>query len=153
MLGLVERAGSSGIDCGTFKIDCSNAFGACNNACYWHNCIHGGNYLYRDDGEEDDEEKDDKAMAAKQAKNRAQSGQLTTSGYATCRIYPISQLMYDEFIIPPGSPGQNWDHTPLDLQADEWPMAAMTQYDYDINNPWPPRNSLRCIDGVQNGSM
>lgn len=140
-------ASGSGPDCGTFVMDCTKAFGACNNACYWQNCIHGGDYTYLDNGERKDD--GTKKMEEKQDANRAESGARTGAKRATCKVFPISQRIYDHFID-----GEiNWDYpNALKLETDEWPMAAMTQSDFDNRSPWPPRNSLRCIPKRENGS-
>jgi len=56
--------------------------------------------------------------------------------------------MYDDFVTD-----KNFYHyKDLNLETDEWPMAAMNQDSFNDKKPWPPRNSLRCIPEVQNGS-
>lgn len=37
-------------NCGVWKIDCAKAREACNNACFFQNCVHGGTFTYKDGG-------------------------------------------------------------------------------------------------------
>lgn len=119
------------IDCGTFIMDCSTARGACNNACYYQNCVKGGQTIrYQDYGDDEDTQYD----------NRVQAG-TKLSGGATCRSLPLSQRMYDQY--------PDWATALPNLQTDEWPMAATVQDDFQSG---VIRNTLRCIPGTENGS-
>lgn len=138
-------------NCGVYTIDCVLGPATCNNACFWHYCLqgYGDNYSYTDGGPEPDppeprSPKPDKPKrkskpTPKANKHRALSGVLVTKS-SPCRKMPMVQKLYDDFMND-----GNWNTWQgPDLEADEWPQAAMKQAPF-VNNAWPPRNSLRCI--------
>ncbi|KAL9629317.1 MAG: hypothetical protein Q9204_005341 [Flavoplaca sp. TL-2023a] len=121
---IVKRAGR---DCGIFEMDCVAAAGACNNACYFKNCINPNGYrmVYDATNTED--------------RNRAQSG-CTVGGLSICNQLPFSQVFHDPQNKIPGDTSVN---------CDEWPMATTKQTDFQ---PGTIRNSLRCMPGSENSS-
>ncbi|KAL8888575.1 MAG: hypothetical protein Q9192_006154, partial [Flavoplaca navasiana] len=121
---IIKRAGR---DCGIFQMDCVNAAGACNNACYYKNCINPNGYKMVYDATNTDE------------RNRAQSG-CTVGGVSICNQLPFSQVFHDPQNKIPGDTSVN---------CDEWPMATTKQTDFQ---PGTVRNSLRCIPGSENSS-
>ncbi|CAG8979639.1 hypothetical protein HYALB_00011523 [Hymenoscyphus albidus] len=114
-------------DCGTFKFKCNKSAGACNNACYFINCVNKGNNKF--------------TFGPNSVDNRVHSGCTTSRSSTLCKLLPISQRMWDR---------QPDDLAPKPLQCDEFPMNAFKQDAFKQGDT--PRNSLRCINGSQNGS-
>lgn len=114
-------------DCGTFKFKCKNMAGACNNACYYINCVNKGNANF--------------AWGSSPVDNRVHSGCTFTTKASICKLKPFSQRFWDR---------QLDDVAPKPLQCDEFPMNAFKQTEFQEGTV---RNSLRCINGGQNGSM
>ncbi|EOD50469.1 hypothetical protein UCRNP2_2738 [Neofusicoccum parvum UCRNP2] len=110
-------------------MDCSKSPEACNNACYYENCVEKKKITYKDSGSDDDN--DDARM---------NSGVGVAPATAVCRTYPIVQKMWDNF---PGGIGNK------ELDTDEWPMAQMLQDDFKQGTI---RNTLRCITSGDNRS-
>ncbi|PVI03235.1 hypothetical protein DM02DRAFT_626100 [Periconia macrospinosa] len=113
-------------DCGTFKFKCARAAGACNNACYYINCVNNKNAQF--------------AWGSSPVDNRIHSGCTTTTKSSLCRLTPFSQRVWDR------QPDSN---APKPLQCDEFPMNAFKQTEFKEGTV---RNSLRCINGGENGS-
>lgn len=109
---------------GTCKMSCKKSPQACQNACYYQNCIRAGqNVQYTEPG----------ANTA----NRAQAGVNVNLG-TPCSTWPFGQRFWD----PRGTNN-------LGLQTDEWPMNTMQRDDF---NPAAaaPQVALRCIPGDDN---
>lgn len=121
---------------GIFTLDCEEAAGPCNNACYYINCLNGGSNVFMSHGNDPDPN-------PKRKRNTARSGASVTGG-PPCRKLPFSQKFYDTY--------PNWQNMGVDeqLETDEFPMAAFKQQDFQLG-AWPPRNTLRCVPRVQNG--
>ncbi|KAF2821921.1 hypothetical protein CC86DRAFT_373160 [Ophiobolus disseminans] len=109
-------------DCGTWRMKCKNAAGACNNACYYINCINGKNNKF--------------AWGPSPVDNRVHSG-CTTTASSLCKSPPFSMRSWD----------QSNDAKPMD--CDEFPMNAFKQQAYKDGTH---RNSLRCINNGENRS-
>ena len=112
--------------CGTWKMKCANAAGACNNACYYINCVNNGERRFTNGPSPVD--------------NRIHSGCTTTNGNI-CSSTPFSQRTWDRI-------GDDVAAKPLD--CDEFPMNAFKQEAYEDGEY---RNSLRCINRQENQSM
>ncbi|RDL31919.1 uncharacterized protein BP5553_09321 [Venustampulla echinocandica] len=113
-------------DCGTFKFKCNKAAGACNNACYFINCVNKGNKKF--------------TFGNSPVDNRVHSGCTTSISSTICKLAPLGQRMWDR---------QSNDIAPKPLQCDEFPMNAFKQAEFKEGTV---RNSLRCINGGENGS-
>jgi hypothetical protein len=112
--------------CGTLKFWCNGAAGACNNACYYINCVKGGDKRFTMGPQTDID-------------NRVHSGCTTSASKGLCGLSPFSQRFLDR---------QPYDPKRTDLDCDEFPMAAMQQKPF----AGPVRNSIRCIDKGENRS-
>ncbi|CAI6302075.1 unnamed protein product [Periconia digitata] len=113
--------------CGTFKFKCKSSAGACNNACYYINCVNKG--------------RADFTYGTSAVDNRVHSGCWTTNKEATlCRTKPFVQRFWDR---------QDDDVAPKPLSCDEFPMNAFRQGPYQQGTI---RNSLRCINAKENSS-
>jgi hypothetical protein len=119
-------------DFGTFKVKCAGSESACNNACYYINCVakndkdankitfigpNGNN------GEAD--------------RNRMESGCQTPNG-SVCGNYPFSQKFIDD------------QSKATSYSCDEWPPAAAQQEVFDKK---ATKNSLRCMPHSENASL
>lgn len=142
------RAHRAPQDCGVWEIDCGEGAGACNNACFWHYCLHqlDDDYQYEDNGDEPVCRMPDGSAHDRRPKgdrNRRFSG--VGAENAPCRAQPMVQLLYDSYLTH-----ENWDSKEgPNLDSDEWPMAAMKQNDF-VKQQWPPRNSISCIPKKEN---
>lgn len=133
--GLQKRAAYRGI----FRMDCNVARGACQNACWFTNCV-----LKRNNVPNSDMYTNGNPGSGDEAKNRRESGVTITNG-TPCRHWPFGQKFWDTF--PVGvrlarSPriysrgcltisqraatagGEIFTSGSLDLGTDEWPMAS-----------------------------
>ena len=108
---------------GTCKMNCKDSLEACQNACYYQNCIRGGgNVQYTEPGPN--------------TADRTQAG--VTIQYGTpCQTWPFGQKFWDRLLR--GGPVVD-----LKLETDEWPMVSMQRNPF---NPaaTTPQVSLRCI--------
>lgn len=126
---------------GIMQMDCLVTPEACQNACYYQNCVKGaaGNieHVTYQVGYEDKEVKDIKS------RNRIHSG-VTVGIGRPCRTGPFGQKFWDTYPFNPDTwwPGDTF------LQTDEWPMAAMYNPDFDKKSA---PNSIRCSTGYDNG--
>ena len=125
-------------DRGIFRFDCATAGEACQNACFYMYCANPNpnGHVFRDGGNDPND--------VLRSRNRRQSG-AEPSGGPPCRVLPFSQKLYDTY------PNWNRLNEGESLQTDEFPLAAWQQNNF-VANAWPPRNTLRCIPGTQNGS-
>ena len=119
--------------CGTFRMLCSNAAGACNNACYNIHCLNGGNNTFVNG-------------PSPGLDNRVESGCKTT-GKSPCKADAFAQRNYDQIDAPIGIFGRT---TGKKLDCDEFPMNAFQQSAFVPGQS--PRNSLRCIPSNENQS-
>ena len=119
--------------CGVFRMRCDNAAGACNNACYYINCLNGGNntFVYG---------------PLPGLDNRVECGCKTT-GKALCTAELFAQRIYDQSDAPVSIFGRRLGKW---LDCDEFPMAAFQQPAFVPGGR--PRNSLRCIPARENHS-
>lgn len=123
-------------DCGTLYFDCSKALTACQNGCYYQNCVNAGQTVtYADAGEAAAGQTDPADL------NRVKAGTTVSQG-TPCRDVPISQKMYDSW--------PNWNTADPNLQTDEWPMAQMSQPAFVQGGG--VQNTLRCIKNGDNSS-
>jgi len=128
--GLEKRA----IYRGTMQMDCRLAAEACQNACWYQNCMGAGdNQRYADGG----------FNTIRDNKNRFESG-VTTDRGRPCSTWPFGQKFWDSYQFKKNPVGNE-----RVLQTDEWPMASFENAPFDstIN---PPQRSLRCISGQDN---
>lgn len=131
---------------GVMQMNCLDASEACQNACYWQNCIKGANgdstrHTYKL-GRRDKKVKEE---------NRVQSGVKVSRG-TPCKTWPFGQRFWDSYNFKDGSKqhvvGDRFSY----LETDEWPMAAMQNENFDPNaDPNIAQHSLRCITGATNG--
>ncbi|ROV91229.1 hypothetical protein VMCG_09368 [Cytospora schulzeri] len=121
---------AQGRDCGSFQMSCVGAEGACNNACYYINCLgrtpgviapNPNRVTYIGNGQD-----------AENSRNRLHSGCNAATGGSVCRNFPFSQ----DFI------NEDNRHLIAANDCDEWPPAASQQNTFVAGNI---RNSLRCI--------
>lgn len=113
-------------DCGKFKFKCNKAAGACNNACYFINCVNKGNNRF--------------IYGKSKVDNRVHSGCTTSISSTICKLSPFGQRMWDR---------QSDNLAAKPLQCDEFPMNAFQQREFKEGTI---RNSLRCVNGGENGS-
>ncbi|KAK4507470.1 hypothetical protein PRZ48_001205 [Zasmidium cellare] len=113
-------------DRGIAKMNCKTSPQACQNACYYQNCIRGGQQpVYYTEPQ----------PHGVNTASRAQAGVELSSG-TPCQWWPFGQRFWNTA-------------TNLNLQTDEWPMNTMQR---DNFNPaaTTPQVSLRCIEGTDN---
>ncbi|THV80329.1 hypothetical protein D6D29_06216 [Aureobasidium pullulans] len=132
LLGLHKRTNR---DCGVFRMDCAYVGSACNNACFYQNCVKQDSTIRYEDGG------GSKRFQWKSDQNRVDAG-TTTNPSSPCRMLPLSQRTWDQW--------PNWEQDDPDLEMDEWPVAAMEQPEFSTLGQGTIRNSLRCITAGDN---
>jgi hypothetical protein len=107
IFGAVKRqATTAPRNCGTWIMDCYKARGACNNACYYQNCVNGGRPItYTDYGGVT-------AFPDIAEDNRKLAGTTVSNSVPPCRMLPLSQRFWDTW------PG--WARTDPSLDTDEY---------------------------------
>lgn len=133
---LVRRAGleKRAIYRGVMQMDCFLSAEACQNACWYQNCIRAGlDTVYEDGG----------GVTSRDNANRIESGVTTTHG-RPCTSWPFGQKFYDTYQFIPDAPVNS-----LKIQTDEWPMASFENAKFDPKAS-PAQTSLRCITGHDN---
>lgn len=109
---------------GSCKMNCKKSPQACQNACYYQNCIRAGqNVQYTEPGVN--------------TANRAQAGVAVNFG-TPCSTWPFGQKFWD----PIGTRN-------LRLGTDEWPMNTMQRANFHPTAA-TPQVALRCIPGDDN---
>ncbi|EME80967.1 uncharacterized protein MYCFIDRAFT_197824 [Pseudocercospora fijiensis CIRAD86] len=123
---------------GTMMMNCKKAREACQNACWYQNCVRGAQgsttavtYTY-DSSSNNDE-------------NRVQAGTTVTRG-TPCAAWPFGQRFWDMY---PWSRQKPTKDSQRQLQTDEWPMADFKNDPFDPTAN-PPQHSLRCITAEDN---
>ncbi|KJX99068.1 hypothetical protein TI39_contig374g00031 [Zymoseptoria brevis] len=106
---------------GIGKMDCKFSPQACQNMCYYQNCMRTGRVMYTEPGHK---------------ANRAQAGVAVDKG-TPCRTTPFSQKFWD----PRGISAA------LDLETDEWPMNSFQRDDFSPA-PTPPHKIALEIRGL-----
>ncbi|THZ59236.1 hypothetical protein D6C86_05821 [Aureobasidium pullulans] len=134
LLGLHKRTNR---DCGVFRMDCAYVGSACNNACFYQNCVKQDSTIRYEDGG------GSKRFQWKSDQNRVDAG-TTTNPSSPCRMLPLSQRTWDQW--------PNWEQDDPDLEMDEWPVAAMEQPEFSTLGQGTIRNSLRCITAGDNSN-
>ncbi|GIZ42776.1 hypothetical protein CKM354_000603100 [Cercospora kikuchii] len=135
---------------GTMMMDCKKSREACQNACWYQNCMMGAQgsatavtYTYggNDDG------------TPEYAQNRVESGVATSGSGTPCGLWPFGQLFWDPYPfhlqVNPDDPSLPPRDSQLELQTDEWPMANWENPTFDPTAN-PSQHSLRCITRLDN---
>ncbi|KAF2211685.1 hypothetical protein CERZMDRAFT_98114 [Cercospora zeae-maydis SCOH1-5] len=135
---------------GTMMMDCKKAREACQNACWYQNCMMGAQgsatpWTYTYGGNDDG--------TAEYAQARVESGVATTGSGTPCSAWPFGQLFWDPYPfhlqVNPDDPTQPPRDSQMELQTDEWPMANWENPTFDPTAN-PPQHSLRCITRLDN---
>lgn len=121
-------------------MDCLEAPEACQNACYYQNCVRGAAgsntvVRYYDGG----------GIKAQATINRVNSG-VTVNRGTPCKTWPFGQKFWDTFTFnPEGEKSEQY------LETDEWPMASMRNDPFNPDGQ-QPQHTMRCITGKGNGA-
>ena len=136
---ICSKGAGCGRDCGTFKLACERAEGACNNACYAINCINTAYSTFTYVGPTTVPRNRNEAN-----RNREQSGANVSGGTGkpVCGAVPFSQKVRD-----PAAEALGLDPVTAALDSDEFPMASSQQDDFQEGTI---RNALRCIPDGDN---
>jgi hypothetical protein len=131
---------------GVMQMNCLEAPEACQNACYFQDCVQGANgditkyeYKYGD------------GNPRTANLNRVQSG-VTTNHGRPCRNWPLAQRFWDSYQFTT-MPNVISTDPSTSLETDEWPMASMHNEPFDTSaDPSVAQHSLRCITQASNGA-
>lgn len=126
---------------GTMQIDCLEAPEACQNACWYQNCLMNAQgdttkVKYQDGGRN----------TKRDSGNRLLSGVTTNRGRA-CTTWPFGQKFWDTYQFNPNPKEASEKY----LETDEWPMASFENPASFDPTADPPQHTLRCITGQSNG--
>ncbi|KXS95490.1 hypothetical protein AC578_8807 [Pseudocercospora eumusae] len=123
---------------GTMMMNCKKAREACQNACWYQNCVRGAQgsstavtYTYDSSANND--------------VNRVEAGTTVTRG-TPCSAWPFGQRFWDMYPWKRQKPTKD---SQRELQTDEWPMADFKNDPFDATAK-PAQHSLRCITAEDN---
>lgn len=147
---------------GTMHMDCKKMREACQNACWYQNCV-------RDAQGDETQVVYTNARDGVAPGNRIQSG-VTISRGTPCNAWPFGQRFWDTYplevhhsrgqmlqatLLTSAQKSLQKGGTPfnknnLNLETDEWPMASWHNDPFDASKG--PQVSLRCITNTDNSS-